>query len=92
VATFKKTEFSDARQFIGGIQNGSDLMFWVFSNGSRATHISGESAPEYIKLYDNPESRRYDCAFVGDWIMRNQDGSFRVIRPEELIAEGYEQV
>jgi hypothetical protein len=92
MATFQKVETVDARQFTGGTDNGSSLVFWISSKAGRAEYTMGKNFPEHIRLYDHRESRLFEEAFVGDWLMQNQDGSFRVIRQQELITEGYKQV
>jgi hypothetical protein len=88
--TFKKRpEIVDARKFEGGGQNGTDLVFWVNSNEGRAFWV--DVATEQIRLYFDLYGKAYDIAYVGDWIMHNQDGTFKVVRQQELDAN-YEQV
>lgn len=86
--TFKKrrVEVVDARQFTGGVQNGTDLAFWVNSNNGGAKWIEPRgSYPERVMIHIGPHS--WHNAYVGDWIMYNQDGSFKAIRPQDLAAE-----
>lgn len=88
--TFKKRpEIVDARIFEGGGRNGTELVFWVNSNEGRAFWVDVET--EQIRLYFDLYGKAYDIAYVGDWLMRNQDGSFKVVRQQELDSE-YEQV
>ena len=92
MATFKKTEIVDGRQFTGGEQNGTDLTYWVQSGGKQ-TALWGapyRSAPETIVLFQDMNQLDYERVFVGDWIIREQDGRFIRVRPEELITDGYE--
>lgn len=90
--TFRKLEFADARQFTGGTDNAMAILLWVQSNEGKASHISGGKSPEFIRVYKDYASLEFEIVFVGDWVMRNQDGTFRGIRPEQLITEGYVQV
>lgn len=92
MATFLKKEYVDARQFKGGMENAGDILLWVHSHQGKASHVSGGSMPEFIRIHKGYGSQEYDVVFVGDWVMRNQDGSYRGIRPERLITEGYKQL
>ena len=94
----KKPEIVDARKFEGGAQNGTDLIFWVNSNegnalwfGSQKFDPNERRKHEHIRVHTQPYSRIFQVAYVGDWIMRKQDGSFVVIRQQELDEE-YDQV
>jgi len=89
--TFQKIETVDARQFTGGIQNGTDLTFWIQSHEGRSSWRpqNGRFA-EHIKI-DSDQLYKFQYAYVGDWIMHKQDGSFAVVRQQELDAE-YNQV
>jgi hypothetical protein len=90
--TFKRIEVVDARQFTGGKQNGTDLVFWVNANGGQAYWLEAtQGLPEQVKLAEQPYSQKYGLGYAGDWIMQNQDGSFKVVRQQELDAQ-YEQV
>ena len=92
MATFKKKpEIVDARQFTGGVQNGTDLVFWVNSNegGALYREATGTFA-EHVKV-ESTKRFQFQYAFVGDWIMRRQAGHFEVVRPQELEAY-YDQV
>lgn len=90
--TFQKTETVDARKFEGGIQNGSDLVFWVTANDGKAFYYSkDETNAERIRVAEDAYSMMYSVAYPGDWIMQNQDGTFKVVRQQELDSE-YEQV
>lgn len=96
--TFQKTETVDARQFTGGVQNGTDLALWVNTHGqlteSRAEwrdaiSVRTHAIPEIVRF------RTYEYRtdmYVGDWIIRRQDGHFEHMRPEEFAASGYVQV
>lgn len=87
----KKPEIVDARQFTGGTQNGTDLVFWIESNAGHAIwQEETDRRLENIKV-DSTQRYRYGYAYPGDWIMQNQDGSFKVIRQQDLDAE-YDQV
>lgn len=90
--TFRKQEFVDARQFTGGTQNAMDILLWVQSHEGKASHVTGGASPEFIRIYRDYASLEFELVFVGDWVMQNQDGTFRGIRPEALITEGYKQV
>lgn len=92
MSTFRKIEVVDARQFEGGTQNAMDILLWVQSHEGKATHTSGGTSPEFIRIYRDYASMEFELVFVGDWVMQNQDGTFRGIRPEALITEGYKQV
>lgn len=91
----KKPEIVDARQFTGGKQNGTDLVFWVNSNEGKAIWEpklnEAPNGQEYIRLYGMPYGVERRVVYVGDWIMQHQDGRFAVIRQQELDAD-YEQV
>jgi hypothetical protein len=84
----KKPEIVDARQFTGGITNGMDLVLWVNSNEGKATWLA---TPERIRVAEDAYSMIFAVAYPGDWIMRNQDGTFTAIRKQELDSE-YDQV
>lgn len=100
--TFRKIpEIVDARQFTGGVENGSNLVLWVNSENGSATwedeHVKWRHGdhvgmtPESIRVYTGPYRVESEVAFVGDWIMRRQDGSFEVVRQQTLDSE-YVQV
>ena len=96
MATFRKVEVVDARKFEGGDQNGTNLVFWVEEKAGHAlwfpprqTHRG--SIPEHIRVYDHPYGSIFENAYVGDWIMQNQDGTFKVVRQQQLDSE-YEEV
>lgn len=99
MGTFQRIETVDARQFTGGKENGANLALWVNSNGQmtetraewRQEHeLTPEVVlPEIVRV-QTPTSRTN--AFAHDWIVQKQDGSFVVLRPEELILQGYVQV
>lgn len=90
--TFKrKPETVDARQFTGGVQNGTDVVFWINS-------IAGEGvSAKWEELYGGTELIRVmytnsvEYAFEGDWIMQRQNGAIEVVRAQMLALE-YEQV
>lgn len=93
--TFKRTETVDARQFTGGLQQGMDLALWVNSNQGRATWIEPTDVgkrvlSERVRLY-NEDHIHIDTAWVGDWVVHHQDGSWEAVRPE-LFQEQYEEV
>lgn len=91
----KKPEIVDARQFTGGTQNGTDLLYWIQSHNGRAMWEpkinDAPNGAEYIRLYDLPIMVIQRVAYVGDWVMLRQNGTFAVVRQQELNAE-YEQV
>ncbi|ASR84067.1 hypothetical protein SEA_TEACUP_67 [Arthrobacter phage Teacup] len=85
--TFRKVEIVDARKFESG--NGSDLVYWVLSNGGRATHVI-DGPVERIRVYEHRTSFTSTPAFPGDWIEHRQDGSFQVTRQQ--VIDTYEEV
>jgi hypothetical protein len=95
LGTFQKTETVDARQFTGGLENGTNLAMWVNSNGqmpeSRAEwedELKGKH-PERVKL--RTYAFREDI-YVGDWVILKQNGFFDHMRPQEFEESGYVQV
>lgn len=90
-------ETVDARQYSGGVQNGTDLAFWVNSNGGSAAweqEATGRAAGnrfgvrwEHIKVYDMPYSHKNEIAYVGDWIVQRQSGRFEVMRTQDFERE-----
>lgn len=91
--TFRSKEIVDARQFVGGGQNGSDVVFWVNSNEGLAFWSPGYDpsigkSVEYIHL-----TSKFDVLVVheGDWIVRKQNGVFVSERPGDFERK-YEQV
>lgn len=95
MSTFRKVEIVDARKFEGGIENGSELVFWVNSKEGKAFYYSNHSQDktnvERIRVAEDAYSMMFAVAYPGDWIMQRQDGHFEVVRQQELDAE-YEQV
>jgi hypothetical protein len=96
MATFRRVEIVDARKFEGGAQNGTDLVFWVEEKEGHALWFPPKQArrgniPEHFRIYDHPYSSVFEIAYVGDWIMQNQDGTFKVVRQQQLDSE-YEEV
>ncbi|AXH44630.1 hypothetical protein SEA_MEDIUMFRY_66 [Arthrobacter phage MediumFry] len=98
--TFQRTETVDARQFTGGCQQGTDLAFWVNSNGGRAfwkdaQKIGDKHLSERISLeVKNGCGLTFDeftIVWINDWVIHHQDGSWSAIRPEDL-KEQYEEV
>lgn len=97
----KKPETVDARQFTGGLQNGTDLVLWVQSNEGKILWVDEQqfsmsparkgTSPEHIRLYDIPYGHAFDIVYVGDWILQRQNGAFEVIRQQDLDMD-YEQV
>ncbi|ASM62343.1 hypothetical protein SEA_NIGHTMARE_67 [Arthrobacter phage Nightmare] len=85
--TFRKVEIVDARKFED--TNGSDLVFWVLSNGGRATHVQDDFG-QRIRVYEHRTSHTSTPAFPGDWIEHRQDGSFEVTRQQ--VIDTYEEV
>lgn len=85
MAEFKKIEHVDAFEFTGGVQNGSDLVFWISSNNGRAewTEAKGKFL-EMITIKHRGYRKSY--VFEGDWIVMNADGSFTGYRPELFLA------
>jgi hypothetical protein len=93
--TFRRVEIVDARQFTGGLEQGMDLCLWVNSNYGRAQwmerrEVGSKVLSERIRLYDENQVT-YAIAWLGDWIVRHQDGSWEVVRTERMQAE-YEEV
>lgn len=83
----KRIEIVDARQFTGGVQNGTDLVFWVNSNdGSAEWHDVNQDYPELVVLRQ-VNKYLWDHVYAGDWIVRNQNGSFSAKRPQDFEAE-----
>lgn len=98
MGTFQRTETIDARQFTGGVDNGSNLALWVNSNGqlteTRAEWFDGMKGnsftrPEfvYVRTYTWREH-----VYVGDWVILKQDGTFDHMRDQDFKASGYIQV
>lgn len=92
----KKPEIVDARQFTGGVQNGTDLTFWIQSHEANAVWREAKRDEEYD--CDDPEyiylsygKFKFSYAYVGDWIILRQDGRMVTMRPEDFNRE-YEQV
>lgn len=93
--TFRRIEVVDARQFTGGLDNGSSLAFWVNSNHGRAhwydkQQVAGRTLSERVILTTS-DHVGYDLVWVGDWIMLHQDGTWEAVRTEAL-KEQYEEV
>jgi hypothetical protein len=93
--TFQRTETVDARQFTGGSQQGTNIAFWVNSNGGRAqwmgdTRVGERILSERVRLYLE-NLVHFDTAWVGDWLVHHQDGSWEVMRPE-AFREEYKEV
>lgn len=88
--TFKRTEIVDARQFHGGTQNASSLILWVESHQNRASYLTDRN-DSFERIMVQVEMYKHHPAYVGDWIVLNQDGSFSVVRPQTFESD-YEQV
>jgi hypothetical protein len=98
MGTFQRTETVDARQFTGGVENGTSLALWVNSKGqlteTRAEWHDGIketrlNRPEYVNV------RTYNWrehVYVGDWIILKQDGTFDHMRHQDFVAAGFIQV
>lgn len=52
--------------------------------------VGSKYLSERIRLYDESQTT-YAIAWVGDWLVRHQDGSWEAVRPERMKAE-YEEV
>jgi hypothetical protein len=98
MGTFQRTETVDARQFTGGLENGTNLALWVNEHGqlteTRAFYYEGiketrNNNPEHIRV--RTYAFRVDV-YIGDWIILKQDGTFDVMRPQEFAASGFTQV
>lgn len=99
MGTFQRKETVDARQFTGGPSNGLEVAFWVNSNGqqldTRAAYypevrrVDLEHRPERI-LIKGFGIRSY--AYLNDWVILRQDGTFDHMRDEDFKASGFEQV
>lgn len=95
----KKPEIVDARQFTGGVQNGTDITHWIQANGANAHWIEGRPAAlDAENDYDDPEyvylsygKFKFTYVHVGDWVILRQDGRVVGMRPEDFARE-YEQV
>ncbi|ASD52288.1 hypothetical protein QCN32_gp66 [Arthrobacter phage Niktson] len=94
--TFQRTETVDARQFTGGRQQGTDLAFWVNSNGGKAywrdeQDVLGKKLSERIALETRSGNgftfNEYAVVWVGDWIIHHQNGTWEAVRPEQLREE-----
>lgn len=100
MGTFQRTETVDARRFIGGKENGTNLALWVNTHGQttetraywREAYSAGSmytSIPERVRV----RSFTLDTdVYVGDWIILTQEGHFEHLRPEAFIMAGYVQV
>lgn len=99
MGTFQRKETVDARQFTGGLDDGTNLALWVNSNGSaftetraawrKALSLGGRTLPDSVRV----RSINYDrSAFPTDWIVQHQDGTFEVLSNNEFISAGYQQV
>jgi hypothetical protein len=93
--TFRRVEIVDARQFTGGLQQGSDLAFWVNSNHGLAhwypERLVGQKTLSERIILHTPDYVNYSIVWLDDWIVRHQDGSWEALRPEDL-KEQYEEV
>ncbi len=88
--TFKRTEIVDARQFTGGVENGTNLALWANSNHANAAWFDhDELGPERIKLVTDDFSV---CVYMTDWIILRQDGRIDHNRLQDFEAAGYTQV
>ena len=88
--TFRKVEIVDARQFHGGIENGSSLVFWVLSNEGKAEQHITPMGIDYIRIYEWRDSHKFEMAFPGDWVEHRQNGTFEVTRQQ--VIDTYEEV
>lgn len=97
VPTFQRTETIDARQFEGGLTNGTNLAFWVNEHGQRtetraewfnSIEAYGRTNPEFVYMRTYTWRER---VYVGDWIILKQDGTFDHMRDEDFKAAGYIQ-
>jgi hypothetical protein len=93
--TFRKVEIVDARQFIGSVQQGTDLCLWVNSNNGRAhwhdKQLVGSRILSERIVLEIENGNDYTLVWLNDWIIRHQDGSWEAMRPEDL-HEQYEEV
>jgi hypothetical protein len=81
VGTFKKKpEIVDARQFNGGVQNASSLILWIESGVGRAILVE-ETDERFERVMVDEALNKWVPAYVGDWVVRHQNGSFEVVRP-----------
>lgn len=81
---FKKVELVEARQFTGGLQNGSDLAFWVNSNNAKADWRA--ATDEQIEKLFLSYNYKWGYAYIGDWIVLHQDGTITSMRPQDFEA------
>lgn len=89
----KRPEFVDARQFTGGVQQGTDTVLWINSNNGKAfwhpeRQFDGRTIPEHVVLWRTED---YTIIWINDWAMLHQDGTWDAMRPEDLHEE-YEEV
>lgn len=80
-------ETVDARQFKGGVQNGTDLILWVQSNSiaHRGAYLEELPGRRHERLVITTHERHVvRSAFVEDWIVQRQSGKFEVMRPQEF--------
>jgi hypothetical protein len=88
--TFKRTEVVDARQFKGGVHNASSLILWIESGIGRAIFVE-ETDERFERVMVDEGLNKWTPAYVGDWVVRNQNGGFEVVRPQTFDSD-YTQV
>ena len=86
MATFKKVDLVEARQFTGGVQNGSDLLLWIQSNKGRASFVTYLVERVILEYSYAP----WKNVYIGDWIVLHSDNSFSALRPQDFEDAGYE--
>lgn len=97
MGTFQRTETVDARQFTGGVENGTNLALWVNEHGQMTETRAEHHGPVKVGLKELGERVRIrtynwrESAFVGDWIILKQDGTFTHMSDQEFIEAGYVQ-
>lgn len=93
--TFKRrSEYGDARQFTGGLEQGMEIVLWINSNNGKASWyperlVGSRTLSERIILWISDDN--YTFVWVNDWAMYKQDGTWDTYRPEDLHEE-YEEV
>lgn len=71
-----------------------ELVFWVNSHHGKAFYKEARRVGDRIlseRIVFEPTYNDYVLVWVNDWFVLKQDGSWEVLRPEDL-NEKYEQV
>lgn len=85
----------EAAEFTGGIDQGCELMVWIVEGGGQAIwndEVPGEwnrcGMREHIRI---TEGSAYMFAYVGDHIVRDENGRFKPLR-KGLIDAKYNKI